>query len=503
MFTLKDFLNLAIMSDAKPINKEFEPSVLPVNYISVQEPPVEGFVRENEIVLSTSVALENNEALLTFVQDVYESNATALIFSFIPNSGLELCQEIIDFADEHRFPLIEIPWDLRFSNVIETVMNELKERESHQESKYVKLQEKLLQLYFFNETLDNVAKLIAETTGLSIKILDKERNEKGTFLFDHTDTFHELRIEVNDYLYGYLCISLTPGKQAEPRDISFLNFYIKVPLSLWFEKEEVINMTGLKIRNDYVWKLAIEKNNSQDIINQGKQLGFNMDVTYFCVLLKIHSSGKDADQYEADTITKIEKKVLSLLKQKNIENMLSFKNNRFILFLEDQPGIDVHALLDEIEQEILSFDPKSKFNWGIADKTQEKNSFPEQYRTAKIALEQTIDLNISRLNFKQSRITSIINQMTPRHKVRQQAYTVLDPITTSDRFNENGMDLLTTITVYLKTNLNTSETSRKLNIHRQSLLYRFEKFEELTKLSLSDADDLFLLQYYLRLLAKF
>lgn len=183
--------------------------------------------------------------------------------------------------------------------------------------------------------------------------------------------------------------------------------------------------------------------------------------------------------------------------------MLSFKNNRFILFIENDVELDVHSLLDEIEKEMLTLEPETRFNWGIAERPKAETDFPEQYRTAKIALEQTIDLNVSRLNFKQSRITSIINQMVPHHKVRQQALSLLDPIISNDRFNENGMDLINTITIYLKTNLNTSETSRKLNIHRQSLLYRFAKFEELTHLSLDSADDLFLLQYYLRLLTRF
>ena len=228
-----------------------------------------------------------------------------------------------------------------------------------------------------------------------------------------------------------------------------------------------------------------------------------MNVPYFCVLLRINSQHQDADTYDPETITKIEKKILSLMKQKDIAILLSFKNNRFILFLEDQSDIDVDDLLDEIERQILSLDPNSTFNWGIAERPQGETNFPEQYRTAKIALEQSIDLHISRLNFKQSRITSLINQMTPQHKVRQQALNLLDPILSNDRFNENGMDLLTTITTYLKTNLNTSETSRQLNIHRQSLLYRFTKFEELTELSLDSSDDLFLLQYYLRVLTKF
>lgn len=503
MLTLKDIMDMDILKDATVINEPEDFSEVKVDYISVQEPPVEGFVRENEIVISTAAALDDTAELTRFIQDVYQAKAAALIFSFKPGSQKELNQDVIDLANAHQLPLIEIPWNVRFSDVIEAVTKELKAKDLHNESTCIKLQEKLLQLYFMDESLEHVAERVAVTTGHSIKITDKHKNEKGRYIFDDAEAFHEIEIKVNNTLYGYLYIAESPHTDEEPVDIDLLNHYINVPLSLWFEKEEVINITGLKLKNDYVWKLAIEKDTTPEIVNQGVQLGFNMDALYFCVLLKIHSHRHAADHYHSTMITKIEKKIIVLLQKKNIQAMISFKNDRFILFLENQPELDTTALLDEIEQVLSEMDPSFRYHWGIAERTSEKNAFPEQYRKAKIALEQALDLNISRLDFRQSRITSLINQMTPRHKVREQAYALLDVIIQNDRYNENGMDLIQTVIVYIKTNLNTSETSRELSIHRQSLLYRLAKFEELTTLSLNNADDLFLLQYYLRLLGKF
>ncbi len=47
---------------------------------------------------------------------------------------------------------------------------------------------------------------------------------------------------------------------------------------------------------------------------------------------------------------------------------------------------------------------------------------------------------------------------------------------------------------------NVSKTARELNLHRQSLLYRLKKIEALTNRSLSNTDDLFLLNLSIRLL---
>ncbi|GAB2481071.1 purine catabolism transcriptional regulator PucR [Alkalibacterium psychrotolerans] len=503
MFTLNDFLNLPLMEEADLLTSKLDVSQKPVQYISVQEPPVEGFIRENEIILSTAIALDNQEALFKFVQNVCHFNAAALIFSFVPDSNLTINQAIIDFAYEHQFPIIEIPWDLRFSDVTEAVITELKRIESKDESSCAELQKEILQLYFVKKSLDDVARLIAEKTRHSVKIMDRNRNEKGACLLQRTDYFHEMDIEVNDNVYGYLYLSVEPAMETEPVNVELLNHYINVPLSLWFEKEEVINITGLKIRNDYVWKLAIEKNNTQEIINQGVQLGFDMNTLYFCALLKLDPKDTELHSYDPEMITKTEKNMLALLKEKDIRSLLSYKNERFILFLENKPDSNVSELLDDLEKSILESITVKDFHWGIAEKPIETTNFPEQYRKAKVALEQAIDLNISRLNFKQSRITSLVNQMTPHKKAREQAIELLNPILTNNRLNENGMDLIETIVVYIKSNFNTSKTSRELMLHRQSLLYRLEKFEELTQLSLTNADDLFLLQYYLRLLNKF
>lgn len=503
MFTLNDFLNLPLMNKADLLTSKLDLSQKQVQYISVQEPPVEGFVRENEIILSTAIALNNAAELLAFIQKIASFKAAALVFSFVPGSNLTMSKDILDFAHKHQFPIIEIPWDIRFSDVTEMVITELRRIESQEESKCFELQKDILQLYFVKKSLDDVAKIIAEASKHSVKILDKNKEVKGACVIQQTENYHEMEIEVNDTVYGFLHVSVEPAVESEPINIDLLNYYIKVPLSLWFEKEEVINITGLKIRNDYVWKLAIEKNNSPEIINQGVQLGFDMKALYSCALLKLDPKEEAKQSKDPEIISKAEKKMLNYLKENDIKSLMSYKNERFILFLEDKKDTPLSSLLNELEKVILELIPVKDFHWGIAEKPIQTTNFSEQYRKAKVALEQAIDLNISRLNFKQSRITSLVNQMTPHKKAREQALEMLNPILTNKRLNENGMDLIATIVVYIKSNFNTSKTSRELMLHRQSLLYRLEKFEELTRLSLTNPDDLFLLQYYLRLLNKF
>jgi len=52
---------------------------------------------------------------------------------------------------------------------------------------------------------------------------------------------------------------------------------------------------------------------------------------------------------------------------------------------------------------------------------------------------------------------------------------------------------------YLHYHGNISKTARALNMHRQSLIYRLQKIEQLTKRSLTDPEDRFLLYLAARL----
>ncbi len=504
MLTLANFLDLDVMTEAEVLTERIQTEEYIVDYISVQEPPVEGFIRENEVVISTAVGLKKDFTLLNFIKDVHESKATALLLSFNPETDQSICQEIIDYVNLHQFPLILIPWEVRFSDVIKAVMDIFQEQAMEQENQYIELQKDLLHTYFNGDSLEEAAEIIAKKINRSIIIRDKDRNTKGAFRHKNEEEveedFNEVRLEVSDYLYGYLSISKNSSDRDDSTNISFFHFYINVPLSLWFEKEEVVNTTSLNIRNDFVWQLANEKK-PKKLLSQGIQLGFNMDFLYFCVLLQIHEK-KPGGSY-TDNFLSIESRMISLIKQYNLQTMISLKDKTFVLFLEYQPDLEVSTLLDKIEEDILHVYPDYSFTWGIGEKPEEKYMFFDQYNKAKISLEQALYLKRPRLNFKQSRLSGMVNQMISREEMMEQALALFEPIELESRFNEEGMDLLTTITVYIKTNYNTSKTARQLNIHRQSLLYRLEKFEELTDLSLDDSDNLFLLQYYLRLLGKF
>ena len=74
----------------------------------------------------------------------------------------------------------------------------------------------------------------------------------------------------------------------------------------------------------------------------------------------------------------------------------------------------------------------------------------------------------------------------------------LGPLVAYDR--DNGTDLIHTLEIYFENNQNVRKTSEVLFVHKNSVIYRIKKIEDILGESLSDYETCFNLQMCLRIL---
>ena len=110
----------------------------------------------------------------------------------------------------------------------------------------------------------------------------------------------------------------------------------------------------------------------------------------------------------------------------------------------------------------------------------------DSYKEAQVAIEvgKVFDTEKSIINYENLGIGRLIYQLP----------TTLCEIFLSEGFKKNSIDTLDqetlfTINKFFENNLNVSETSRKLFVHRNTLVYRLEKIKKLTGLDLREFDD--------------
>lgn len=75
------------------------------------------FLQGGEIAFTTGLGLSNSVSMLTLTQYIYNKGAAGIIVNtgpFIEN----IPQDVIDFCDEHSFPLFVVPWKIHLAEVM-------------------------------------------------------------------------------------------------------------------------------------------------------------------------------------------------------------------------------------------------------------------------------------------------------------------------------------------------------------------------------------------------
>jgi purine catabolism regulator len=514
MLTVDHFLNAGLLPWFKILSGESVLKERSIEYVSVIELPVGDFVRKNELVLSTALGCEKAETLmLELITDIHRAQACALLLAN-PTDTIELPSSCEEYIRSQQFPVIIIPWECRFADLIEAVLKQIRDDVACETTLYENIHKKLLTAYLQNMPIDSSAQIIADALKNECMIYDVNYKCRGTSKSYKKQDSEEIinvknliKIQTNERLYGYFQFS--PDNSI---DINYALFdrYLISPLILWFDKEWVIQLTRQNAKDDFVWKLAKGSSESQDeLIKAGEILGFNLLYTYTCIVGKIHSknsnSEKERNKWIISNINSLKEEILFIASEVHKQIMLTYQQEQIIIYLENQSDhSDQHIgrFLDKVEKKFQSVFPHIVLSWGISEISNEPTNFHECYMHAKLAQElcaQNIMQNV-RYTYENTILFSMLSVLSADHTIMKNAFRTIKPIIDHDNINQT--DLLETLKVYLKLK-NVSETARHLHLHRQSLLYRINKIEKLTNLSLKDSNSVFLLEICVRLHLNF
>jgi DNA-binding PucR family transcriptional regulator len=125
MFTILEALKLAPLQSSQLLTPKLKDRT--VLGVSVIETPVESFVRPGELVLTTAMGLGRSpKRLEQFVLEIANSNAAALVIGVGPGAHIKrVPASVIALASRLGLLLIAMPWEERFSDVIEVVLRKL------------------------------------------------------------------------------------------------------------------------------------------------------------------------------------------------------------------------------------------------------------------------------------------------------------------------------------------------------------------------------------------
>ena len=214
-----------------------------------------------------------------------------------------------------------------------------------------------------------------------------------------------------------------------------------------------------------------------DVYVRAKELHFVTDVPRAVFLVR---------QLERSDVAALEV-IQNLFPDRQRDFVLSVSETDIVvikeLVREDRPE-DVTMVAEDIEAAVRS-ELLVKTVIGIGTTAYHLRELADRYKEAQVAIEvgKVFDTEKSIINYENLGIGRIIYQLP----------TTLCEMFLSEVFKKNPIealdqDTLETINKFFENNLNVSETSRKLYVHRNTLVYRLEKIKKITGLDLREFD---------------
>lgn len=231
-------------------------------------------------------------------------------------------------------------------------------------------------------------------------------------------------------------------------------------------------------RGNFIKNVILDNILPGDIYLKSHELHFDSDVSRVCMLIKI-TDKNDISAYEV---------LQNLFPDKNKDFIININESDIALVKEIKPNIDAHDI-DKLAGSIvdtLSSEFYTHCMVGIGTVVDSIKDLARSFKEAQVALEvgKVFDTETTIVSYNNLGIARLIYQLP----------TTLCEMFLKEVFKRGSIDSLDhetlfTIQRFFENSLNVSETSRKLFVHRNTLVYRLEKIKKITGLDLREFED--------------
>ncbi|HDX9689562.1 MULTISPECIES: PucR family transcriptional regulator [Bacillus cereus group] len=522
---LYDIMKIPIFDQAKLIagHKGVEQEVYTVNMMDA--PDIIHFLKRNELLVTSAYHFKDDMyALRELIIQMKKQGCTALGIK-TKRFLQEIPEEIISLADEIYFPIIELPFDIGLGDLVNQTLSyilDMRTNELHQAMQiHQQFSNHIISGKGINMILENLSSLIQlpvvlldyhlrpisehNNTKASIQSLKKffingrklplSTIEIVTFslLTKTRDTVSIFPIYTQNNQYSYLVID----GFISPLNRSMVLAVEQAANVLAFEliKEHSLRQYSRRIQDEFFTNVINSVFSTQDeIINLGKEFNLSFDQKYICIIGKI-----DIKEFTMSFMEYQEEK--DLIYDLIEEELNSYTANVHLFIKDDMYVLLVNcdgiwrqtekermiSLLKNIQVKIYTYFQKS-ISFGIANSSEQLLHISHSFKEATDAFYYgEISGSKEFIEIYQAKEISAILRMIPQEQLKKFYESTLHSLA-----NENEKDhavLLHTLSVYLETHCAISETAKRLFLHRNTVIYRLEKCEEILGRNIKDPNE--------------
>ena len=230
-------------------------------------------------------------------------------------------------------------------------------------------------------------------------------------------------------------------------------------------------------KRSFIKNIIMDNILPSDIYIKAKELHFNTDEHRVVFLIKFHGKA-DMLPYEM---------LQNMFPDKSHEYIISIGERDIVLVKDVKPTTEARDM-EKIAQKIadtLNTEFYTKVTIGISTVVETIKDLAGAYKEAQVAIEvgKVFETEKNIINYENLGIGRLIYQLP----------TTLCEMFLQEVFKKGSLEsldqeTLMTIQCFFENNLNVSETSRKLFVHRNTLVYRLDKIRKITGLDLRELE---------------
>lgn len=519
-----------------------------VSFINIMEvPEVVRWMKGGELLLTAGYAFKDNAKLQReLVDDLCQKQIAGL--GIKPGQYLlEIPADIIDHANEVGLPILELPQDLPYMELMLPVFEIMINFQLYQLKRAEDIHNRLLGVVLnggafvelcrsLSELVDNPV-LMIDNSGECLAsfqqsklgcdfnvaaVLENWRSLQNSYerlganrwhsvemlLNDKTQPVALVPIDLSDGINGFLVI-VECNKKIDEHDARALE-YAGTIAALLFAKEKAVFDAERQIKGELVEDLISGNYQYEEIvIRRAGFLNFNLRRPLAVFILDIDGFQQyfvNIAQRNEDLVQGLKREILQICNSAFFDYaggvMLQMKSDGLVGLVSVADGGNAQKLRDKCQQlaeQVTRKHPKVKVSIGVGRAYSGIGNIKKSHEEAEIALRvgrQLYGGNCVSF-FEDLGSYRVLHELKDSEAVLSFQNEILNKVKLYD--SQNDAALYDTLVCYLKNNLNYRKTAEEMFVHRNSVIYRIKKIEEITGLSLNDPEDCFNLQLSIKL----
>ncbi|MBW9210959.1 PucR family transcriptional regulator ligand-binding domain-containing protein [Mumia sp. zg.B53] len=493
-----------------------ERTVTGLNVMEV--PDVLGWVKPHELLVTTGFPLLDTSRrldvnrMLALVRGLHDAGLAGFAIK-LGRYVDQVPESVLALADDLGFPIVQIPDEVAFDDVLRDAYAALNAFQSHVLAQIDALHSALTQIVLEGGDLDQIAAEVSQVLDVGVLVTSTDGREWAGALSDDVraslevseflDVSGRVRVErmrtprpfgVGEIRSLHVAASgtelarlvvLSERRSLRASDVYALERAATVAALLITRMQAVVAVEG-KYRGDFLRDVLTDRAESpQYVLEHARGLGWELDRPLVVVVAQLDPPGPgDApvsgrsrrgfqDRFAAAWRQVVERRGRSIA-------VADFSSQVVALLPVAEDGSDVSEVVEEALAAVRgdSGGGRRSFSAGISRVVTEVEAFPDAYARARKAVDvgRRMKGDGSTTYFDRLGVRRLLSQVEDQGELDAFVVEVLGPLAQA---TAAAADLRATLQVLLDVNLNVAEAARTQHFHYNTMRYRVTKLESI------------------------